>query len=303
VTRARQGGILLLPVALTLALLGTLAYALTSEGSMSAADIDAKYEIEAARYLATGAVNLARWQNERISCNSAQKFTSLKLGNGTITADEVSLEGKSTLNISVTAKVGSTARSIVDAKSTRYDRSKADSTDLIIPSGGNDSSIKRNAGSLATDQYLQTTEGSSHAVLKFDMPPEPKELKDGLVVSARLTLTHASSNTQAPRSLGVHRVTSNWGPGATWSSPWNTEGGDYLATPLWTVPIDGNSNANVDYTWRIDALVQGWLDGTIPKRGLLLKPIGPLDAKFYSLDAPNAVAVKPRLVVRFYPRC
>jgi hypothetical protein len=298
---AAQRGLLLLPVALTLALVGTLAYSLTRDGSMSVSEVDAKYDIEVARYLAVAGVNLARWQNEKLGCNSTKKFADVRLKGvpgTTITADQVSLDGRN-WKISVTASTARTTRSVVDFRAPRYSRARADDTAPIIPGGGNDSTITDGRlDSLSADSYLETTVDKSHAVIKFDNLPN--ELDNALIVSAQLKLVHQSSNTQAPRSLGVQRVTTKWGPGVTWANPWTRKGGDYVERPMWTVPITVNNNANVEYTWRIDPLVEGWVGGAFPKNGVLLKPIGPLDAKFYSLDS---TIYKPRLLVRYYPRC
>jgi hypothetical protein len=295
-----QRGLLLLPVALTLALVGTLAYTLSRDGSMSVSEIDAKYDIEAARYLANAGVHLARWRNEKLGCSSTKRFTNLTLAGvpgATITASEVSLDGRY-WKISVTASTGRSTRSVLDYKAMRYSRARADSTQPIIPSGGNDSSVKNNPGNMANEPYLETTEGKSYAFIKFDNLPS--ELDNALIVGAQLKLMHASSNTQGPRSLGVHRVTTKWDSGTNWADEWAGLSGGHVQKPMWTVLINGSSTANVEYTWRIDPLVEGWVSGAFPKQGVLFKPIGPLDAKFYSLDANN---FKPKLVVRYYPRC
>ncbi|QOL50783.1 DNRLRE domain-containing protein [Massilia litorea] len=294
---ATQRGLLLLPVALTLALVGTLAYSLTREGSMSVSEVDAKYDIEAARYLASAGVALVRWQNEKLGCTSTRKFADLPLAGGTITADQVSLDGRD-WKISVTAKTARSTRSVVDYRATRYSRANASDTAPIVPSGDSDTTIKDRPGNMVNVPTLETTQDTAYALIKFENLPS--ELSDALIVSAQLKLAHASSNTAAPRSLGVHRVTTKWGATATWTAPWTSPGGDYVQKPLWTVPINGSSSALVEYTWRIDPLVEGWVSGAIPKYGVLFKPIGPLDAKFYSLDSSTN---KPTLVVRYYPRC
>lgn len=297
-TAATQRGLLLLPVALTLALVGTLAYSLTRDGSMSVSEVDAKYDIEAARYLANAGLTLARWQNEKLGCTSTRKFSDVPLGGGTITADQVSLDGRY-WKISVTARTARTTRSVADYRAMRYSRARADDTAPIIPSGGSDSTItKGRSDNLSADTYLETTADTSYAVIRFDSLPS--ELDNALIVSAQLKLMHASSNTQAPRSLGVHRLTTKWGNGVTWTAPWTRDGGDYVERPTWTTEITGDNNANVEYGWRIDPLVEGWVSGAFPKNGVLLKPLGPLSAKFYSLDS---TIYKPRLLVRYYPRC
>lgn len=295
-----QRGLLLLPVALTLALVGAVAYELSRDGSMSVSEVDAKYDIEAARYLAKAGVSLARWRNEKIGCSSTKQFTDLTLAGvpgATLTASRVEVDGNA-WKISVTANTGRTSRSVVDYRATRYSRAKAADTPPIVPAGDSDTTIKDKPGNMANVPTLEPLEGKSYALINFDNLPN--ELDNALIVSAQLTLTHLSSNTQGPRALGVHRVTTKWGSNANWSDPWSSDGGDYVQKPVWTVPINGSSTSLVDYTWRIDPLVDGWVNGTIPKQGVLFKPIGPLDAKFYSLDSTTN---KPKLVVRYYPRC
>lgn len=298
--RRTQRGLLLLPVALTLALVGTLAYGLSRDGSMSVSEVDAKYDIEAARYLASAGVNLARWRNEKLGCYSTRRFTDLTLKGvpgASITASEVSLDGTN-WKISVTANTGRTTRSVVDFRAPRYSRANASDTAPIVPSGDSDTTIKDRPGNMVNVPTLETTQDTAYALIKFDNLPS--ELSNALIVSAQLKLMHASSNTATPRSLGVHRVSTKWTSTATWTAPWTSPGGDYLPKPLWTVEINGSSSAIVEYTWRIDPLVQGWVSGAIPKYGVLFKPIGPLDAKFYSLDSSTN---KPTLAVRYYPRC
>lgn len=297
---AAQNGLLLLPVALTLALVGTLAYGLSREGSMSVSEVDAKYDIEAARYLANAGVSLARWRNEKLGCSSTRRFANLTLAGvpgATLTASQVLVDGPY-WKISVTASTGRTTRSVVDYKAVRYSRARWADTQPIIPSGESDTTIRDRPGNMVYVPNLEALEGKSYPLINFDNLPS--ELNSSLIVSAQLTLTHWTSNTQGPRSLGVHRVTTKWGTGATWTDPWTSPGGDYVQKPLWTVLINGSSTSLVEYSWRIDPLVEGWVSGAIQKQGVLFKPIGPLDAKFYSLDSP---ASRPKLIVRYYPRC
>jgi hypothetical protein len=88
---------------------------------------------------------------------------------------------------------------------------------------------------------------------------------------------------------------------------WVHEGGDYVdldgieqgPTP-WAVTTVEDINASQAVTWDTTALVQAWADGTVPNRGVLLKPLGgssgPLD--YYS-DEWAEVAERPLLTVEF----
>ena len=294
-----QRGMLLLPVALTLTLVAALAYTLTREGSMSASEVDAKYEIEAATYLAAASVHLAKWQNEKLGCNPPQGFDRVTFAGGKLTA-VVAPDGKSALKISATAETSRTTRSQSNVPVTRYDRSKSPLT--IIPT--DDTSIVKGVfTSRAGDDRLETSDGKAHALLKFTLSKdEKKDLDKALIISAQLKLIHASSNART-YSLGVHRVTKTWGDDALWTTPpWTTPGGDYAPVATSIVPIDGSTVLPIEYSWRIDSLLELWLADEKEVQGVLLKPVGALDAKFYSLDSFLSI-FRPRLVVRYYPRC
>lgn len=293
--RGAERGFLLLPVALTLALVGALAYTMTRAGSMSVSSVNAAYDTEVARYLAEAGVNLAKWQNERFGCLPLVGFGTFTLPGGKIVAGVLKREGGGILNISLTATTNLGAVYALDGYRTMtHNRFKEDVV-TINGGGGNDSTITNGVlTSLSSSTYLEASDGKSHALLKFSLPGE---LDNAVTISALLTLTQfETKSTQSPRSLSVHRVTRDWGGGPTWTAPWTASGGDYAPVPTATVPIGGNA----DYTWRIDGLVDGWNKKTFDNQGLLLKPSGLLDARFYSLDASSS---RPKLVVRYYPHC
>jgi hypothetical protein len=79
--------------------------------------------------------------------------------------------------------------------------------------------------------------------------------------------------------------------------PWVTPGGDYPVTPVASSAI----NDNAYYTWRIDGLAAGWIDGTMANNGLLLKPTGLLDSRFSAFT--NSDGNGPQLTVNYYERC
>lgn len=295
-SRHAQRGLLLLPVALMLAVVGTLAYAMTREGGMSVSAVDADYETETARYLAEAGLNLVKWQNEKRGCSSKVGFGSFQFGGGKIETGTIERKGGGILEVSLTATTANGSVQALSAFRTPvYDRGDP-KTATVNGSGGNDTSITLGTTvSLATRDRLELTDGRSHALIKFSLPGD---LNGGAVISTDLKLTQQTSNSsQVPRSLAVHRVTRDWGPGATWTAPWSMPGGDYDPLPAATVSIAGDS----EYIWHIDDLVQSWASGMAANQGVLLKPSGLLDARFYSLDAGNSY--EPKLVLRYYKRC
>jgi hypothetical protein len=290
----RQRGILLLPVALTLAIVGALAYTMTREGSMDVSAVDARYDTEVARYLAEAGLNLAKWQNAMRGCGNDDGFGTVTLPGGQIVSDDVdSKNGGSNLSVSLTA---TTNRGAVHS----FDDVVVPMVDLadvgeVTVSSGSDTTIRDGSTNLSGADYLETSDGKSHGVISFSLP---SQVRNAAVISAILKLTQVDTkSTQPVRSLAVHRVTRDWSAGsATWTAPWSSPGGDYAPNPAATVDIAGNAQ----YSWRIDALVQDWTNKTSSNYGVLLKPSGLLDARFGSFERSGS---KPQLTVRYFPRC
>jgi hypothetical protein len=308
----RQRGILLLPVALTLALVGILAYTMTRDGSMAVSSVDAGYETDMVRYLAEGGVQLARWQNERVSCSSELNFGSVEMPDeigstriiGTIKSGTIKREGKNTLNITLSAKTPDRPSGLPPAEY-RVDERKvtlhklADQTTVTLNgSGGNDTTIKVDLdASQGSDKELELTDDRSHAVLRFSLPGD---MDYATILSAQLKLVQSYTDSTQPGFVAVHRVTRDWGSNATWTTPWATKGGDYIAAPTARVAIAPDLK---EYVVPLEGLVQSWANKTIDdKLGILLKPSGLLNARFHSLDA-TLTSNKPKLVVRYLPRC
>lgn len=300
-----QRGMLLLPVALMLAVVGTLAYTMTREGSMSLASVNADYETEAARYLAEGGARLAIWQNERIGCSSEIAFGKLDLpGIGSITSGTIKREGSNTLNISVSATTPTRpsnpppAEFVISGRKVMVHK-RADLTTITLNgAGGNDTTIKLGvSNSLASAKELELSDGTAHALIRFSMPGDTDK---AVILSAQLKLVQSYTDSTQPGSLAVHRVTRDWGAGTSWDSPWSTPGGDVAPSPTARVAVGPELK---EYVVPIEGLVQSWADKTIDdKQGVLLKPSGMLNARFHSLDAATT-SNKPKLVVRYYPRC
>jgi len=158
------------------------------------------------------------------------------------------------------------------------------------------------------------------AVLAFDLTGA---VPDGAQVdSVRLELHMNNSSDTNPRDLSLHRVTADWGEGAsstnggagapaqandaTWlhtfypGSFWASPGGDFVAAPSATT----NVLAAGDYAWQSAELAQDvrdWIAGNAANYGWIL--VGDESAvntarRFDSRESAN-VAQRPRLLI-FY---
>jgi len=300
----KQRGILLLPVALTLTLVGILAYTMAREGSMNVSTVDAQYDVELARYLAASGLQVAKWRGSVDDCDDDEAaYGTLKLPGGSVTVGSAK-ESKGILTVSITA---TTERKSVVALTRAMQMIDLDNPKAatFIGKGDEDTTIVRNGTvSLANADALTATEDAAHPLILFKLSPE---LDRASIIQADLKITKKSGNNSQPgRLLAVHRLTRDWNKNASWTSPrgdatpWTTPGGDYLATPAASAVIDPGSGAyNGAYTFRIDTLAQVWANSPASNYGVLLKPTALSNVSFISFDGSN----KPELALRYYKRC
>lgn len=299
-----QRGILLLPVALTLAVVGLLAYTMTREGSMNVSAVDAQYDIEVARYLAASGVQVAKWRGSLDDCDDDEAaYGTLKLPGGSVTVDSARKD-KGMLNVSLTATTERKSVVTLTRKVQMIDLDNPKSATIIGPGDADTTIASNGTGNLVNADTLTATEGSSHPLLLFKLTAE---LDRASIIQADLKITKKSGNASQPgRLLSAHRITREWNKNATWTSPhgdatpWASPGGDYVEAPAAGVVIDpGNGAYNGAYTMRIDTLAQAWANSPASNYGLLLKPTRLSYVSIVSFDGAN----KPELSLRYYKRC
>lgn len=297
----RQRGLVLLPVTLVLAVVGTLAYAMTRDGVMNVATVDAQYDIDRARYLAEAGVNLLKWRNEQAGCTRALDFTSpvTSIDGGIIVSSDVAFDkGKLAMTVTATTARGTVNQVVFDKAHglLLHDQSKKVEV-TIAGQGGADTFLRKNPENLSTTlPYLETSDSNAHGLIRFDLSKVPA---DTMILDATLRLYLDSIQSTQSGSLGVHRMLRAW-PFLFmgWSSGWTNPGGDFAPQPSAT--ITGVLATKKWYTTPLDALVQSWNDQPATNLGLLLKPTGLLTARFNSFEAPGN---QPQLFLRYYPRC
>jgi len=327
----RTRGFLLLPVALTLVAVGALAYAMTRDAGMNVTGVDAEYDTDVARYLAEGALNLARWNNN-VKCGSdpitfgptiLYRYNLTNKNVGTAVADQV---GTMTMNASsvvkdnssndkgnLAADVSGTTTSATPtrpAASLRITRSvvrynltnKRTATMSGNGAGANTTISTGSSTPPATGATMELTDNGagnqSYGLLRFNLNALPR---NALVKDATLRLKYTDADLfplLLTRRIDIYRVTSAWGATAIWTLPWSKPGGDYAAGA-----VDGSSLLVYGYGYyplSIDALVAGWVDGTIANYGVLLKPTDVSRAHFpgFASDTDG-----PQLTVNYYERC
>jgi hypothetical protein len=298
----KQRGILLLPVALTLAIVATLAYTMTSEGSMNVSAVDAQYDVEVARYVAASGIQIAKWRTAKYNCDvNRAKLGTLDVPDGRVSVAGATMDkGMLTVNLSASTSRKAGTLQALGRTLPVYDFDAAAKQATMISGGDDDTTIVR-TGTGPSKETLEATDGNAHPLLSFNLPPELAD--KGSLIQATLKITKQSENsTQPNRTLGVHRVTRDWKTKeASWTladknASWTTPGGDYAEPAAASMTIAPGKDV---YTVRIDSLVQSWADGTFPNYGMLLKPTRLVNALFVSFDGAN----KPELTVQYFKRC
>ncbi len=292
--RAPQRGILLLPVALTLGVIGALAYTQTREGSMQVSGVNAEYDAEVARYLTESGLHLARWQNAKAGCTKEVSFGTVDLPGGRVVATKIDRRAKGELRITLNATASrGTVRSLTDLRTNVYDITDVREVTALV--GADTTIVNGSTANFEKSDTLELSDDKSRALLKF--APLPGELDNASVLNAQLTFMLYDLNAaQATRTLTAHRLTRDWNAGTSWTDI----GAAWSPADVASVAIaDGIPKA---YTLDIAGLVDAWSSKTIPNQGVLLKSNGLLNARFYSLDTAT-VGNRPKLVVRYHPRC
>jgi RHS repeat-associated protein len=151
------------------------------------------------------------------------------------------------------------------------------------------------------------TDARYRNVLYFDLRTIPRT---ATVTEAKVSVWETYATSTAV-TVQAHRITRGWkegtgppgctGDGATWyetegGQPWTAPGGDYdtaLAGPSVSSPA-GAPNGFRDFT--ITGVAQGWVNGTLPNHGLLLRASDEtLRADNYRIFATDDYAGEPSL--------
>lgn len=98
------------------------------------------------------------------------------------------------------------------------------------------------------------------------------------VTAAALGMKLQSQSVSEALTIKLHRLSTDYFSGATWNSPWSTAGGDFpTASDCQSCPLvgggatGGGTQPGSHAYWWMPALVEGWANGTINNRGMLLK--------------------------------
>jgi hypothetical protein len=141
-------------------------------------------------------------------------------------------------------------------------------------------------------------------LVRFDLSSIPPGTT---ITSATLSLyNYAHANSANGGTLSVYPVTKTWVESeATWnrrstSSTWTAagmqSGTDYATSPSTSITID--TATGVWRSFDVTAIVRGWLNGTIPNNGFVVRsPTNGVKPLFYSSGYTTDPSVRPKLTI------
>jgi len=154
--------------------------------------------------------------------------------------------------------------------------------------------------------YIDDAVGYVTSPLRTLLQFSPSIPANSVVQSAQIGLYQFGQNdTTTSVPVGVYALTRAWTGSATYntydgSNAWTTAGGDFGATPQAVQTISPSNGW--DY-WYPTQLVQGWVDGSIPNNGLILKePAENVGNVLYFYDSESATSSNwPSLQIFYQP--
>jgi hypothetical protein len=125
---------------------------------------------------------------------------------------------------------------------------------------------------LTATQYTVISNEEQHRVLVAF--PSLAELGEEWITGARLAIPLAGG-AGSDVDIEVNALTRAWGPGATWTSPWRTPGGDRDESLPASNEVVLRGNAGGELTVDVTDIVREMVSGEMGEHGFLLFPADP----------------------------
>lgn len=303
-----QRGFLLVPVAVALALIATIALLLGREAGVDLSQISADRQWHEARYVAQAAYHHMKWKLDSAGCSGYTNLPTTGFGSHTYSANATVEDAvdNSPVAISVTATL---ANGVTLTQSrTHVPVYQAPTSASVQPgSSGVDAEASKstpttNNGAGVTLTLDDSTGAQRYALLHFDLSNIPTNAD---IVAATLTMNAESNGSGADGAVSIHRVLEAWTEdGVTY----NSRNGSLAWT--WPANLDANAADTAavgsslgSHNWNVTDLVAGWSNGRYANYGLVLKGNGQASAIIYTSSDGIAAADRPRLSVTYVLEC
>ncbi|MFK8026611.1 MAG: LamG-like jellyroll fold domain-containing protein [Gammaproteobacteria bacterium] len=305
---ARQSGFALLPVAIIIAVVASIAYLIAHQSAMNVNNVGSHNDSTRAEYIAQAGLQHALWQANNSGCVN-YGLASTNFGDDNYSAT-ISPIDSSPVTINATGTLANgTSRTITRDNISIYNL--LSQTVILQPgSEGIDSFLEGESGHLdhnkKGDMNLETnsdTTSTDRSLIQFDLSSLPTSIK---IDSAILEL-YLHDNVGPEDTVEAHALTRSWTEdGVTWETydgvtSWTSPGGDYENQSVAEFVTSGVGWHSLDIT----SLTQKWTDGEFPNNGVILlseASSGAKRKKYHSSDEKEAT-LRPKLTITYLCEC
>ncbi len=304
-----QSGVTMLPVAIIIAVVGSIAYLISNQTTFNVNSVSAYSEDTYTDYVAQAGLQHALWTANKSGCSN---YAMVDTAFGAHSYNAVfAPTDESPVNITVTGTLANgNTRSITRNNVPIYDYTSPATIILQPGSEGKDSFIEGQSShtdhNKENDNHLRINSQSTkedRILIQFDLSTLPST---AIIESASLEL-NVSNNKGLASTIEVYRITRDWTEdGVTWESyngtnDWSTAGGDYDPQLINSFLIDSVGPKTVD----LSVITQAWVDQSIPNYGIIM--VSPStstnsEKKIDSSDNPSTVT-RPKLTINYYCEC
>jgi len=301
-------GFLLVPVAVALTLIATIALLLGRESGVDLNQASADRQWHEVRYVAEAGYQHMKWRLDNAGCTGYTNLPATSFGphnySASVTIEDAVDNSPVTISITATLSNGVTltqSRSNVPVY-------QAPSSASVQPGGsGSDADVSESASTAnnGTATTLTVDDGvgaQRYALLQFDLSSIPS---NGDIVAATLTMNAESNGSGADGAVSVHRVLQAWTEGGvTYSTREGSTAWTWLdnhdANPADTTAVGSSIGS---HSWNVTDLVAGWSTGRYPNNGLVLKGNGQVSALVYTSSDGVTAANRPALHIDYVLEC
>lgn len=312
-----QSGFILLPVVVAITVVAAVAFLMNREGAMAVNQLGGEVQVYQAKLAAKAGISHMLWQATNANCTGYTNLPATNVGDNSYLATISPVSG-SPVNVAATGTAANGASYTINRDRVTVYQPYTTVTLQLGTDSGMDTYI---ASGLSTTNFGSEDNNVlkswlftwfyRNQLIKFDLPSTIPITAH--IVSAQLQLFQKTGSGSG--AITVHKLTQSWvegtktgsgtADGATWktydgTNAWTTNGGDYNAVPIATSSISNSSNVNV--SWEIAPLVEGWLTGKVVNNGVLLKTVDTISPIFASKEDAT-VANRPKLLITYTCEC
>ena len=301
-----QHGFALLPVAIVIAVIASIALLISSQSAMNVNNVASQNEKTEVKYLAQAALEHATWVANNSGC-AGYSLPVTSLGQNSYAATYTPA-GDSPVTIAATGTLSNGVTHTITETNIPVYNPTTQTVTLQPGPEGDDAEIwaqapNNNYGDSAETWVSSASNDTTRSLLSFNMDTIPVAAK---VLDATLSLRRQSGS-GGSQPVSAHRIRNQWSEDSvTWNSRepgtnWDMAGGDFEQTPITTTQV---GPANDRYEWNITPLVQVWVDGSYPNYGVALVAAiaGMSGERFHTSDDAD-VNKHPSLSVTYACEC